>query len=357
MAPESAPFDEAKRDAFLQRFVGDLGTALHLPTVLVGDRLGLYRAMDDARPITATELAERTGTRERYVAEWLAAQAAAGYMEYDAATATFRLPPEHAALLIDQRGPVFAPAGFQLAASAFKDEPMVTEAFRTGEGVPWHEHHPDLFVGSERFFRSSYATNLTTGWIPALEDAQEKLRRGATVADVGCGHGPSTLLMAEAYPESTFVGFDFHEASIEAARRSAASAGLSDRVSFSTGSAQDYPGSGYDLVTFFNSWHDMGDPVGAARHVLSTLAPDGTWMMVEPYANDRLEDNLNPFGKLFYSVSTVVCTPAASAQEGGVALGAQAGEQRTRELVTEAGFTRFRRAAETPVNVVYEIRP
>ena len=357
MTTTQSSFDQAKLEAFMGRFVADLGTAMHVPTVLVGDRLGLYRAMADGQPVTSTELAERTGTDERYVVEWLAAQAAAEYVEYDAGAGAFRLPPEHAALLLDEGGPVFIPAGFQLAASAFKDEPMITEAFRTGEGVPWHVHHPDLFAGGERFFRAGYAANLTATWLPALEDVEDKLRAGAKVADVGCGHGASTLLMAEAYPESTFVGFDYHDASIEAARRSAETAGLGHRASFELASAQDYPGTGYDLVTFFNSWHDMGDPVGAARHVLSTLAPDGTWMMVEPYANDRIEDNLNPVGKLFYAVSTLVCTPGAKAQKVGLSLGAQAGERRTRELVTEAGFTRFRRAAENPVNLVYEARP
>lgn len=357
MTTTQSPLDQAKLEAFIGRFVGDLGTAMHVPTVLVGDRLGLYRAMADGEPMTSTELAERTGADERYVAEWLAAQAAAEYVEYDAGADTFRLPPEHAALLLDEGGPVFIPAGFQLAASAFKDEPMITEAFRTGEGVPWHVHHPDLFAGGERFFRAGYAANLTSRWLPALEGVDDKLRAGAKVADIGCGHGASTLLMAEAYPESTFVGFDYHDASIEVARRSAETAGRAHRVTFGLASAQDYPGTGYDLVTFFNSWHDMGDPVGAARHVLSTLAPDGTWMMVEPYANDRIEDNLNPVGKLFYSVSTLICTPGAKAQAGGLALGAQAGERRTRELVTDAGFTRFRRAAENPVNLVYEARP
>jgi SAM-dependent methyltransferase len=353
----SPQLDPEMLDAFVKRFIGDLGTAMHVPTVVIGDRLGLYRAMADGEAVTPAELAERTGTDERYVAEWLNAQAAAAYIHYDAGTGSFRLPPEHAAVLVDGGGPVFVPAGFQLVASAFKDEPMITEAFRTGEGVAWHDHHPDLFVGGERFFRAGYATHLARSWLPALDGMEKKLRAGATVADVGCGHGASTLIMAEAYPESTFVGFDYHDASIETARRAAEMAGVSDRVRFEIGSAQDYPGTDYDLVTFFNSWHDMGDPVGAARHVLSTLTSDGIWMMVEPYANDAVEDNLNAVGKLFYSVSTLVCTPGAKAQDGGHALGAQAGEAQTRELVTRAGFTRFRRVAETPVNLVYEARP
>jgi 2-polyprenyl-3-methyl-5-hydroxy-6-metoxy-1,4-benzoquinol methylase len=357
MSTTETPLDQAKLDAFVGRFLGDLGTAMHLPTVLVGDRLGLYRAMADGEPVTPAALAERTGTAERYVTEWLAAQAAAGYVDYDAADGSFRLPPEHAALLIDQGAPVFIPGAFQLAASSVKDEPQITEAFRTGEGVAWHDHHPDLFVGCERFFRPGYAAHLTAEWLPALEGVEAKLRAGAKVADVGCGHGASTLILAAAFPQSTFVGFDYHDASIEAARRSAESSGLDANTRFDVASAQEFPGTGYDFVAFFDCLHDMGDPVGAARHVLSSLAPDGTWMIVEPYANDRLEDNLNPVGKIYYSASTLVCTPASKAQEVGLALGAQAGERRLRDVVTQAGFTRFRRAAETPVNIVYEARP
>jgi SAM-dependent methyltransferase len=354
---ETAPLDQSKLDAFVGRFLGDLGTALHLPTVLVGDRLGLYRAMAAGEPMSPAELAERTGTNERYVAEWLAAQAAAGYLEYDATAGSFRLPPEHAALLIDQGAPVFIPGAFQLAASTVKDEPLITEAFRTGEGVAWHDHHHDLFVGCERFFRPGYAAHLIDEWVPALDGVDVKLRAGAKVADVGCGHGASTIIMATAFPESSFVGFDYHDVSIETARRSADSLGLDGRLRFEVARAQDFPGTNYDLVAFFDCLHDMGDPVGAARHVRSTLAADGTWMIVEPYATDRLEDNINPVGKIYYNASTLICTPASRAQEVGLALGAQAGEERMRNVVTEAGFTRFRRAAETPVNIVYEARP
>jgi 2-polyprenyl-3-methyl-5-hydroxy-6-metoxy-1,4-benzoquinol methylase len=357
MSTTETTLDQAKLDAFVGRFLGDLGIAMHLPTVLIGDRLGLYQAMADSEPVTSAALAERTGTTERYVTEWLAAQAAAGYVDYDAASGTFRLPPEHAALLIDQGAPVFIPGAFQLAAASVKDEPQVTEAFRTGEGVAWHDHHPDLFVGCERFFRPGYAAHLAGEWLPALDGVTDKLRAGAKVADVGCGHGASTLIMASAFPSSTFVGFDYHEASIDTARGSAEAAGLCDRVRFDVAAAQDYPGTGYDFVAFFDCLHDMGDPVGAARHVLSSLAPDGTWMVVEPYANDRLEDNLTPVGKIYYAASTLVCTPASMAQEVGLALGAQAGERRLRDVVTQAGFTRFRRAAETPVNIVYEACP
>jgi SAM-dependent methyltransferase len=353
---QSPRLDQAKLDGFVRRFIGDLGTVLHFPTVLVGDRLGLYQAMADGEPITAEELAERTGTEVRYVTEWLAAQAAADYVDYDPGDGTFRLPPEHATLLTGG-GPVFIPGGFQMAASIVKDEPIITEAFRTGEGVGWHAHHPDLFAGVERFNQAGYTANLVPAWLPALDGVVGKLQVGAKVADIGCGHGVSILLMAEAYPQSTFFGFDYHEGSIEAARRSAEAAGVGDSVRFDAASAHDYPGTGYDLVTVFNSLHDMGDPLGAARHVRSTLAPDGTWMIVEPNARDRLEDNINPVGKLWYSASTMVCTPGARDQEPGLALGAQAGERCTRELVGDAGFTRFRRVAETPVLAVYEARP
>jgi SAM-dependent methyltransferase len=354
---ETAPLDQAKLDAFVGRFLGDLGTALHLPTVLVGDRLGLYRAMAAGEPMSPAALAERTGTSERYVAEWLAAQAAAGYVEYDATAGTFQLPREHAALLIDEGAPVFIPGAFQLAASTVKDEPLITEAFRTGEGVAWHDHHPDLFAGCERFFRPGYAAHLVDEWLPALDGVDVKLRAGAKVADVGCGHGASTIIMATAFPESSFVGFDYHDVSIETARRSADALAVDGRLRFEVARAQDFPGTSYDFVAFFDCLHDMGDPVGAARHVRSALAPDGTLMIVEPYATDRLEDNLNPVGKIYYNASTLICTPASRAQEVGLALGAQAGEDRMRNVVTEAGFTRFRRAAETPVNIVYEARP
>jgi SAM-dependent methyltransferase len=340
---DAAQLDQAKLDAFVGRFLGE--------------RLGLYQAMADGEPVTPATLASLTGTTERYVAEWLAAQAAAGYVAYDATAGAFRLPPEHAALLVDRDAPVFTPGASQLAASGVNDEPMITEAFRTGEGVAWHAHHPDLFVGCERFFRPGYAAHLTSEWLPALEGVEDKLRAGARVADIGCGHGASTIIMARAYPASAFTGFDYHDASIDAARRAAEEDGLGDRVSFQVAAAQDYPGSGYDLVTSFDCLYDMGDPVGAARHVLSTLAPDGTWMIVEPYANDRPKDNLTPVGKIYYSASTLVCTPASRAQELGLALGAQAGESRMRDVVTQAGFGRFRRAAETPVNIVYEARP
>jgi SAM-dependent methyltransferase len=348
--------DPQKLDAFVGRFVQDLGAVVHAATVLLGDKLGLYKAMADGVPVTAEELAKRTGTDARYVREWLSAQAASGYVEYDPASVRFRLPEEQAFALTNEWNPLFIPGGLQVAASVIKDEAPILEAFRTGRGVGWHEHCADLFAGTERFFRPGYIANLTSAWLPALEGVQAKLERGARVADVGCGHGSSTIVMAQAFPNSSFIGFDYHAPSIEAANRAAASAGVAARVRFEVAAAKEFPGQGYDLVTFFDCLHDMGDPVGAARHVRETLAPDGTFMIVEPFAHDRLEDNLNPIGRIFYSASTFVCTPASRSQEVGLALGAQAGEARIAKVVREAGFTRFRRAAETPFNLVLEAR-
>jgi len=348
--------DPQRLDAFVGRFVQDLGAVLHAATVLLGDKLGLYKAMADGAPVTPEELAQRTNTDARYVREWLSAQASSGYVEYDPASTRFRLPEEQAFALTNEWNPLFIPGGLQIAASAIKDEAPILEAFRTGRGVGWHEHCADLFAGTERFFRPGYIASLTSAWLPALDGVQAKLERGARVADVGCGHGSSTIVMARAFPNSTFVGFDYHAPSIEAANRAAASGGVASRVSFQVASAKEFPGRGYDLVTFFDCLHDMGDPVGAARHVRETLAQDGTFMIVEPFANDRLEDNLNPIGRIFYSASTFVCTPASRSQEVGLALGAQAGESRIGKVVSEAGFTRFRRAAETPFNLVLEAR-
>ncbi|MDX6380161.1 MAG: hypothetical protein QOI57_1185 [Rubrobacteraceae bacterium] len=349
--------DEAKLNEFVGKFVGDLGAVLHAATVLIGDKLGLYKAMADSEPITAGELAERTGTDERYMREWLSAQAASGYVEYDPVSDRFRLPAEQAFALTNEYNPLFVPGGLQTAASTIKDVDKVAEAIRMGRGVGWHEHHHDLYEGTERFFRPNYIGNLVSSWIPALERVEDKLRAGARVADVGCGHGSSTIIMAEEYPNSTFVGFDYHEASIAAARRAAVEARVAGRCTFEVASAKEYPGEGYDLVAFFDSLHDMGDPVGVASHVRKTLKPDGTWMIIEPFANDRLEDNLNPVGRIFYSASTVICVPASKDQEVGLALGAQVGEARMREIVTAGGFSRFRRATETPFNLVLEARP
>jgi len=349
--------DPERLDHFMGQFVQDLGAALSVATVVIGDKLGLYKAMADGAPVTPTELAERTGTEERYVREWLSAQAAGGYVSYDAASESFTLPPEQAMALAQDDSPAFIPGAFQLAASLVKDEPKVAAAFRSGDGVGWHEHDGDLFCGTERFFRPGYIANLVPNWIPALEDVEEKLTSGGLVADVGCGHGASTLILAEAYPQSRFVGYDYHRESIDRARASALEAGVDDRVSFEVATAKDFPGDGYDLVAMFDCLHDMGDPVGAAAHVRSALNDDGSWLIVEPFANDRLEDNLNPVGRVFYSASTMICTPASRDQEVGLALGAQAGEARLREVVTDGGFTRFRRATETPFNLVLEARP
>ena len=347
--------DPAKLDAFVGRFVQDLGAVVHAATVLLGDKLGLYKAMADGVPVAPEELAGRTNTDARYVREWLSAQAASGYVEYEPATGRFRLPEEQAFALTNEFNPLFIPGGLQLAASTIKDEAPILEAFRTGRGVGWHEHCADLFAGTERFFRPGYIANLVSSWIPALDGVEAKLRRGARVADVGCGHGSSTIVMAQAYPNSTFSGFDYHGPSIERARAAAVSAGVADRVRFEVAAAKSFPGK-FDLITFFDCLHDMGDPVGAARHVRESLADDGTWMIVEPFAHDRLEQNLNPIGRIFYSASTVICTPASRSQEIGLALGAQAGQARIGEVVREAGFTRFRLASETPFNLVLEAR-
>ena len=349
--------DEEKLNEFVGKFAADLGAVTHAATVLIGDELGLYRAMADGEPVTAEELAGRTATDERYMREWLSAQAASGYVEYDPDTETFRLPSEQAFALTDEFNPLFVPGGIQLAASMIKDAGIVAGAIRAGRGLGWHEHDHDLFEGVERFFRPNYIGSLLDSWIPALEGVQEKLRGGAKVADIGCGHGASTILMASEYPDSTFVGFDYHEGSVEAAREAASRAGVSDRCTFEVAPAKEYPGKGYDLVAVFDALHDMGDPVGAASHVRESLDPDGTWMVVEPYAGDRLEENLNPVGRIFYSASTTICVPNSKDQEVGLALGAQAGEARVREVVTAGGFKRFRRVAETPFNLVYEARP
>lgn len=346
--------DQTKFQAFMGKAVSDLGAAMHATLVVIGDKLGLYRAMAGAGPMTSTELAAKTNTSERYVREWLNANAASGYVTYDASTRKFELPAEQAFALTA----VDLPGAFHIVSACFKDEPKITQAFRTGEGVGWHEHDANLFFGTERFFRPNYEQNLLSAWIPALEGVQEKLQQGASVADVGCGHGASTILMAKAFAKSRFSGFDYHSGSIEYARHVAGRDGLLDQISFEVASAKSYPANGgYDLVAFFDCLHDMGDPVGAAQHVLSSLKPDGTWMIVEPFAHDLPELNHNPVGRVYYSASTMLCTPASLAQEVGAALGAQAGEERIRDVVTKAGFTRFRRAAETPFNLVYEARP
>jgi SAM-dependent methyltransferase len=347
--------DETKVQAFVEKAMTDLGGALTASMVAIGDKLGLYRAMAGAGPLTAAELASRTDTAERPVREWLAAQAAAGYVDYDAKADRYELPAEHALALVHEDSPAFVAGGFQGMTAAMRAAPKVAEAFRTGKGLGWHEHDADLFEGTERFFRPGYEANLVQSWIPALDGVHAKLDKGARVADVGCGFGASTVILGKAYPRSKFVGFDYHPSSIERAQKRAAEAGVHDRVSFEIASAKSFPGN-YDLVACFDCLHDMGDPVGAAAHVRQSLAPDGTWLIVEPKAGDEVADNLNPIGKIFYSVSTLVCTQASLAQEVGAALGAQAGEARIRDVTRQAGFRHFRRAAETPFNLVFEVK-
>jgi SAM-dependent methyltransferase len=346
--------DETRLHEYMGKILNDFGAAVSAPLVLLGDRLGLFRCLAQEGPLRSKGLAERTGTSERYVREWLASMAASGYVDYDAATGQFSMSPEQSAVFADERSPVLMTGGFYSISSVFADAPRVEEAFRSGQGIEWGAHDSCLFCGVERFFRPSYRAHLIGEWLPALDGVVERLERGARVADVGCGHGVSTLIMAEAFPRSRFVGFDLHEASIRRARRSAGESGLSN-VSFEVSTAKQLPGT-WDLVTCFDCLHDMGDPAGAAAHVHASLAEDGTWMVVEPIAGDRLEDNLNPVGRIYYSFSTTVCTPTSLSQEVGAALGAQAGEARLREVIEAGGFRRVRRAAETPFNVILEAR-
>ncbi len=348
--------DQDKLMEFLNRFVGDLGATMAAGNVVVGDRLGLYRALAD-KPQQPHELAERTGTHPRYVDEWLRGQAASGYVEYDSGTGAYSMTEEQAFALTNPDGAVYAPGAFQLALGTLRAEDRIADSFRTGAGLGWHEHDADVFVGCERFFRPGYIANLVSDWLPALDGVEAKLLSGARVADVGCGHGASTLLLAQAFPSSTFVGSDYHGGSVAQARERAGEAGLDGRVSFEVSSAQTFGGGPYDLVATFDCLHDMGDPLGAALHVKESLAPDGTWMVVEPYAGDAVTDNLNPVGRVYYSFSTFLCVPNALSQDGGYSMGAQAGELPIRQVATDAGFTRFRRVAETPFNIVYEVRP
>ena len=349
--------NETKLHAFVGQAVTDISATISAALVVMGDKLGLYKAMANAGPLKSAELAALTGTSERYVREWLANQSAGGYVTYDPTNQSYTLPDEQAMVLADETSPVFLPGAFALATATLRDEPQITSAFHTGEGCGWHEHNSGVFEGVERFFQPSYNSHLVSSWIPSLAGVDARLKAGALVADVGCGHGASTLIMAQAYSNSRFVGFDYHEASIDRARAAAASAGLGDRVTFEVASAKGYPGSEYDLVTVFDCLHDMGDPVGAARHVLGSLADNGTWMIVEPFAGDRLEENLNPVGRTYYAFSTLLCTPSSLAQEVGLGLGAQAGEARIREVVKGAGFTHFRRAARDALNMVFEALP
>lgn len=347
--------DMNKLNSFIGQFVTDLGAAVHSGMVVIGEKLGLYKALASG-PVTSAQLAAKTHTDERYLREWLASQAAGGYVTYDEQTGQFSLSAEQAFALATEDSPAYLPGAFELALGSLAAVPRIAEAFRTGAGMGWHEHADGVFHGCEKFFRPGYAANLVSTWIPSLQEAKAKLEAGARVADVGCGKGASTLLMAKAFPKSKFFGFDYHGKSIEAASEAAKREGLSDRVSFEVASAKEFPGGNYDLVAVFDCLHDMGDPIGAAAHVRQSLAKDGTWMIVEPFANDQLKDNLNPVGRVYYSFSTLLCTPCSRSQEVGLCLGAQAGEKRIREVVGKAGFSRFRRATETPFNIVYEAR-
>ncbi len=337
--------------------VGDLGATLNAGLVVLGDRLGLYRAMADGAPVTAEDLAVRTGTSLTYLRPWLSGQAAGGYVDYDAAADTWSLNPEQSFALAQPESPAFFAASMQLALATLRDVSRIEECFRTGDGFGWHEHDPELFEGTERFFRPGYVESLVSAWLPALDGVVAKLERGGRVVDVGCGHGSSTVLMAQAFDASTFLGLDYHEASITVARRRAAAAGVDDRVTFEVADASALPPGSADLVTMFDCLHDMGDPVGAARAALGLLGPDGTLMLVEPMAGDRIEDNLHPLGRVFYGASTLICTPASLAQDGRRALGTQAGPAVLTAVLRDAGFGRVRVAATTPVNLVLEARP
>lgn len=355
-APVMRAPDPAKLDAFMGRFVGEMGAVATAATVLVGERLGLWAALADGAWTDAAGLARRTGTNPRMIREWLAAQAAAGYLDHSAADDTYSLPAEQALVFAHEDSPAYMMGFFDLAAAIWRDEPKITESFRTGKGLGWHERNACLFCGTERFFRTTYNHQLVQAWLPALDGVVPLLERGAMVADVGCGHGASTILMAKAFPNSRFTGFDYHAASVEAAREAAAREGLSDRVTFEVASAKQVPARGYDLVCCFDCLHDMGDPAGAARHLHATLKPGGTWMVVEPMARDTVAENLNPVGRVYYAASTLVCTPASMAQEVGAALGAQAGPARLAKVMREGGFAQVRVAAETPFNMVLEGR-
>ena len=354
---DSPALDTAKLETFVGQAVVDMGAAISGLLLHLGDRLGLYKAMADAGPISSTTLAQRTGTAERYVREWLANQAAGGYVRYDPTDNTYELPAEHAMVLADEHSPVFLAGAFEAIASCYADHDMFVDAFRTGAGIGWHAHDERLFSGTVRLFRPGYAAHLVTEWLPALHGVVDKLRAGATVADVGCGYGASTIIMAQAFEHSAFAGFDNHQPSLRAAHSAAADAGVYPRATFDIATATDFPGHGYDLICLFDALHDMGDPVGAARHIRQALAPDGTLLLVEPNAGDALQQNLNPVGRTYYGLSTVICTPGSLAQDVGLGLGAQAGERRLTSLLREAGFSQVRRATETPLNIVLEARP
>jgi len=354
---QSTEVDADKLMAFVFRSVDEIGATLNAGLVVMGDKLGYYRAMAVSGPTTPSRLADQTGTAEPYAREWLNAQAAGAIVEYDPSTGQYTLPPEQVVAFTDESSPAFLPGFFQIALGTVQDSWRIVDLARSGAGYGWHEHNHDVHEGCERFFRPSYNAHLVGSWLPALDGVVAKLERGARVADIGCGHGASTIIMAEAFPQSTFLGSDYHPDSIAEARLRAEVAGVSDRVRFEVAPAQSFSGDGYDLVTTFDALHDMGDPVGAARRVRNSIADDGTWLVVEPMAGDHVQDNLNPVGRAYYGFSTLLCTPASLSQEVGLALGTQAGPARIRDVVTAGGFTRFARVAETPFNQVLEIRP
>ena len=348
--------DNAKLEQLQGKVINDVAGSLGLLMAYIGDKLDLYSALLEISPATSQQLADNTGMDERYLREWLSANAAAGYINYDAASGRFSMTPEQAVIFAAEGHPACMQGFFQAVMSVYIDEPKFSEVFRSGAGLPWREHSPCLFCGTERFFRPMYAMNLIDHWLPALDGVRDKLEAGARVADVGCGHGSSTILMAKAFPNSTFHGFDFHAPSIEHARERARAAGVASNTIFEVVTAKEYPGKNYDLVTIFDALHDMGDPVGAATHIANTLAEGGTLMLVEPFAGDSLEENLHPLGQIYYSFSTMVCVPASKSQEVGLGLGAQAGQKRLTEVLNAAGFSQVRRAATTPTNLVLEAR-
>jgi len=349
--------DQEKLNQFLAKFVADAGASIHGPSVLLGEQLGLYKALAASGPMTAGELAKKTGTAERYIREWLLAQAASGYVNYDSPSAKYSMSPEQAFTLANEDSPAYIPGLFYSIGSLYRDQRKIADAYKTGKGFGWHEHHNDLFIGTKKFFRPGYLANLVSSWLPSLEGVIPKLKAGAKVADVGCGLGASTIIMAKAFPKSKFIGYDYHLESIEWARNDAVTEGVTSNADFEQAYAKDYSGKDFDLVTFFDCLHDMGDPAGAAKHVYDSLKRDGTWMIVEPYANEKVEENLNPLGRVFYNASAMICVPTSLAQEVGLGLGAQAGDSKLRQVVMSGGFTRFKRATQTPFNRVFEARP
>jgi 2-polyprenyl-3-methyl-5-hydroxy-6-metoxy-1,4-benzoquinol methylase len=351
------PVDPEKLNALAGKFLNDMGAAITGPSILIGEQLGLYKALAEVGPATPEEVAKKTGTLERYLREWLAGQAAAGYIEYDSRSNRYSMTPEQAYAMTNEDSPLYIPGAFYTVASVYKDQRKIAEAIRTGAGMGWHEHHVDLFMGTKKFFRPGYLANLTSSWLPSLEGVVAKLQKGARVADVGCGLGASTIIMAKAFPKSEFVGFDYHLESIEWARNDAVTEGVSRNTDFQVATAKEYPGKDYDLVTFFDCLHDMGDPVGAGRHVRASLKPDGTWMVVEPFAKEMVAENLTAVGRVFYNASLLICVPASLSQEGARGLGAQASDSALEDVFRAGGFARVRKAVETPFNRVFEMRP